>query len=94
MSKNYSTYFEKLKTTLCEAGEDLPRLLMYQQLLPTKRMQGIVANLYAQVVAFLQQAIIFYRKSKFSEWYSCSASLSPRPDRVHREVYDGPVVAL
>ncbi|KAI9841443.1 MAG: hypothetical protein M1838_003577 [Thelocarpon superellum] len=89
VSQNYYAFFEKIKVTLCEIADDLPRILMYQQLLSTKRMQKIVAELYAHIVRFLQEAIVFYRRKRFMKyvaalWSPFEVSQKTVAEAIHR----------
>jgi hypothetical protein len=67
---NYYDLLERLSTMLEEIGQNLPRILLYQQLLPTSRMSKIISQLYAAIVEFLSQTIAFFRKGRIKKYLS------------------------
>lgn len=70
ISMDYYNLLERLSIMLEEIGHNLPRILLYQQILPTSRMSDIISQLYAAIVEFLHGAIEFFHRRTIRRYFS------------------------
>ncbi|KAI5843805.1 hypothetical protein DFP73DRAFT_594816 [Morchella snyderi] len=70
VSLNYFEILSGLSTMLIEIGDNLGRFDLYLQIYPSKRMKSICSKLYAAIVGFFKDAIIFFKKSRLRRYFS------------------------
>lgn len=66
---NYSDLFSKLSKMIIKIGDNLERFEMYLLVYPTARMKSICYRLYAAIMSFLRDALLFCKKSRWSMVY-------------------------
>ena len=64
---NYFELFNGLARIMNNIGDNLERFELYLQVYPTARMKEICYRLYAVIVLFYKDAIVFYKKSRWSK---------------------------
>jgi len=62
ISMNYISLIQRISYMLVEIGLSLPRLQLYEMILPSDRIRRITAELYATMIEFLCSAILFFNK--------------------------------
>lgn len=67
---NYVKLLQKLSAMLEDIGYCLPRIQLYHDLLPTKRLACISSQLYAAVINYLTQTFLFFSQSKSRRLFS------------------------
>jgi hypothetical protein len=70
IAMNYISLAQRIADMLEEIGDNLPRFLLYQQLLPTSRMSQVISKLYAAVIEFLYCTIIYFHRSRIRRYFS------------------------
>ncbi|KAI9771914.1 MAG: hypothetical protein M1839_002697 [Geoglossum umbratile] len=70
VSMNYFNLLHKLSAMLGDIGRNLPRFFLYQHILSTDHMASIISELYAVIVGFLHNAIVFFRKNRLRKYFS------------------------
>jgi hypothetical protein len=86
---NYMNLLQKISVMLEDIGYRLPRIQLYQNLLPSKRLACVISELYAAIIGFLTQTILFFNKSRtrrlFSIFHgSLEAEFQAALDRIER----------
>ena len=68
---NHEECITKLAKATTAIAKSLPRSHLHAMLYPTLEMEMAIAELYAQIMDFLQDAICWYRRSKLAHaWLS------------------------
>ena len=67
---NYMNLLQKISIMLESIGYRLPRIQLYQNLLPSKRLACVTSELYAAIIGFLTQTILFFNKSRTRRLFS------------------------
>jgi hypothetical protein len=62
VARNHQSLLQKLSKMLFKIGMNLPRIMVYRQLLPSQRMLELISQLYAAVVQFLSSTAIYFRQ--------------------------------
>jgi hypothetical protein len=70
IAMNYISLAQRIADMLEEIGDNLPRFLLYQRLLPTSRMSQVISKLYAAVIEFLYCTIIYFHRSRIRRYFS------------------------
>jgi hypothetical protein len=65
----------EISKTIAKIADVLPRADLCSNLYPTQRMKSAVAQLYAKIIHFVQDAVKWYKKSKLA--HSVSAVFRP-----------------
>jgi hypothetical protein len=65
----------EIAKTIAKIASILPRADLCSHLYPTQRMRVAVAQLYAKIMSFVQDAVKWYKKSKLA--HSVSAVFKP-----------------
>jgi hypothetical protein len=66
---NYINLTQWIAVMLEEIGDNLPRFLLYQRLLPTNRMSQVISKLYAVLIEFLQYAIVYFQRRRIRRYF-------------------------
>jgi hypothetical protein len=69
-SMNYINLTQRIADMLEEIGDNLPRFVLYQRLLPTTRMSQVISKLYAAVIEFLYCTIVYFHRSRIRRYFS------------------------
>ncbi|KAI9887893.1 MAG: hypothetical protein M1823_000281 [Watsoniomyces obsoletus] len=70
VSLNYFDLFTGLSNLICGIGDNLERFEMYLHAYPTARMKAFSYRLYAIVIAFFKDAILFYKQSRWKKLFT------------------------
>ncbi len=62
MARQYEEIFEKLLDKFVVLGENLPRVLAYQEIFNSQRFQTVVSKLFLDVIEFCTKSIKFFMK--------------------------------
>ena len=65
-SKNHQDMLGRLADMMVEIGLNLARVELYRHVFPTGRMLELVSELYAAVLDFIQQVIVYLQKKTLS----------------------------
>ncbi|KAL3423911.1 hypothetical protein PVAG01_05658 [Phlyctema vagabunda] len=63
---NHEELLTEISKTVAKIGDILPRTDLCANLYPTQRMREAVAQLYAKIMGFVQEAVKWYKKGKVS----------------------------
>lgn len=66
---HYDTLF-KFTDVMSQIGINLPRVELYRQIFPTTRILQFVSQLYAAIVEFLQEFIIYLKQKNYRKFFS------------------------
>lgn len=66
ISKNHYDMLYKFTDMMIEIGLNLERIELYRHIFPTGRMLELVSELYAAILEFLQEIIIYSQKNMLS----------------------------
>ncbi|KAJ0123333.1 hypothetical protein J7T55_011798 [Diaporthe amygdali] len=65
---HYDTLF-KFTDVMCQIGINLPRVELYRQIFPTARILQFVSQLYAAIVEFLQEFIVYLKQKSYRKFF-------------------------
>lgn len=66
---HYETLF-KFTDVMSQIGINLPRVELYRQIFPTTRILQFVSQLYAAIVEFLQEFIIYLKQKNYRKFFA------------------------
>lgn len=89
VTMNYFRLLKRLSTMLEEIGDNLPRFMLYERILPTNHMFRIISKLYAAIIQFLYEAIAFWKRHKVRKfvvafWSPFEVKFSDTMEKIHR----------
>jgi hypothetical protein len=67
---SYMNLLQRISAMLEDIGYRLPRIQLYQNLLPSKRLVCVISELYAAIIVFFTQTILFFNKSRTRRLFS------------------------
>jgi hypothetical protein len=67
VSMNYITLLTRISEMLVDIGRNMPRVQLYCRLLPSAHIHRLVSEIYAAIVQFLYESIVFFKKHPFSK---------------------------
>lgn len=67
MSKNHHDMLYKFTDMMVEVGLNLSRVELYRHIFPTGRMLELVSELYAAVIEFLHEFVVYAQKKTISK---------------------------
>ena len=70
IAMSYINLTKGVADMLEEIGDNLPRFLPYQRLLPTIRMSQVISKLYAAIIEFLCCTIVYFHRRRIRRYFS------------------------
>jgi hypothetical protein len=68
MSKNHHVLFHRLSDMLYKIGLNLPRFLLYRDIMPNDRMLDLISQLYSAIVDFLSDTVVYFQQNRIRKW--------------------------